>query len=834
MPAAFRRREKVRTGRVERQTRQRATAVLAWKAAAASAWSLLVAGLLASSVAAAPGSAVSAEAVANTSRTDDSPVLLFGGCGGVYFLAEPGELKVEVFKRDLNRRGLPTELRAILVGPDRRVLDEKRIPDDGRRRGSGPGPLRSVVLSARMEHKGVCALNVTVSNDRYGTDVVWGFRTNCPKYLVETARGHKDERHQEPIVLASPERPVDVCFWPRRGELSLEVTGVPSGVHELTLLDAKGRRLFSLPVDGQGKARATVGTDVPRQNLPWRLHLPKGRAVLHVDGLTRWTPQDLLPDSCLWSPSPDTWFPLLPYRWLLTPYRLKVYGQPGQSRSVSLRVHNNAATKQTIRLQVEFDGEPWPAQLSTSQVTLAPKRSKEVTLSCRVPPSGRRVCRVRATPVQQPDFTTYSTVTLIAGEAPAARPLQMPILLRPYSHENDQFGYLPNYPTEWEPYFDLENRPFIRTHRSLKVLRDGKWQDARSPDVPFYAGRSGTKVAFDRDNDVYTLTTSRGHAWLLHSTDGGRTFKAYDLGRSGGLDIEQFSGHNVPDGPPAVLRSVVRERDPKLRWRRLSDLELIVPEKRNGRLVIPEPVLLSRKALGVGSHSGVPSAVVSHGSRIHVVWGEATDPKEKVPGVPVYVVTYDRKERRLLGRPVLVGYGAPPNDVHNRPSITLDSRGYLHVLTGTHGRPFYYARSLKPNTAHEGWTPAEPLGPGLRQTYIGLVCGPDDTLHAVFRLWRTRVEPHPLATHATLAYQRKRPGQPWEPPRVLVVAAFSEYSVFYHRLTIDRRGRLFLSYDYWSTHWFYRNDHPGSRRALLLSPDGGDTWKLVGDDDWTD
>jgi len=62
---------------------------------------------------------------------------------------------------------------------------------------------------------------------------------------------------------------------------------------------------------------------------------------------------------------------------------------------------------------------------------------------------------------------------------------------------------------------------------------------------------------------------------------------------------------------------------------------------------------------------------------------------------------------------------------------------------------------------------------------------------------------------------------------VLIVPPFSEYSVFYHRLTIDRRGRLFLSYDYWSTYWFYRTDHRGSRRALLMSPDGGDTWKLA-------
>lgn len=46
-------------------------------------------------------------------------------------------------------------------------------------------------------------------------------------------------------------------------------------------------------------------------------------------------------------------------------------------------------------------------------------------------------------------------------------------------------------------------------------------------------------------------------------------------------------------------------------------------------------------------------------------------------------------------------------------------------------------------------------------------------------------------------------------------------------LTIDRTGRLLLSYDTWSTYWFYRNDHPGDRRALLVSPDGGQTWKLA-------
>ncbi|HID76963.1 MAG TPA: hypothetical protein EYP56_13325 [Planctomycetaceae bacterium] len=403
----------------------------------------------------------------------------------------------------------------------------------------------------------------------------------------------------------------------------------------------------------------------------------------------------------------------------------------------------------------------------------------------------------------------------------------MPIMLRPYTHENRLFGYLPRYPTDWEPYFDLQNRPYIFTDRALTLLHAGRWIEAHAGNMPL-RGRSGlTKVAFDCDNDVYVLARWRAHAWLLRSTDAGRSFTAYDLGRDGRLDIEHFCGHNVPPGPPPVLRAIERERDPKLFWRRISDLELIVPEQRGGRLHVPDPILLSRNSLGVGTHSGLAASIVSGGSRIHVVWAEATDPADKVPGVPTYVVTYDRAERRLLGEPVLVGYGAPPNDIHNRPSIAIDSRGYLHVLTGTHGRPFRYARSLQPNTAHAGWTRAEPVGPGLPQTYIGMVCGRDDTLHLVYRLWRRRRQPHPLATYAALAYQRKRPGQPWEPPRMLLLAPFSEYSIYYHRLTIDRLGRLFLSYDYWSTYWFYRNDHPGHRRALIMSADSGETWKLV-------
>ena len=346
-------------------------------------------------------------------------------------------------------------------------------------------------------------------------------------------------------------------------------------------------------------------------------------------------------------------------------------------------------------------------------------------------------------------------------------------------------------------------------------------------------------MAFDADNDLYAIGRSGGDHWLLHSTDHGQTFSAAKIpggrGKSVTFDIEQFSGHNLPTGPPPLIRYTRTASDPRLKWRRINDLELFLPRKTEGQIDIGQPILLSKACIGLSSHSGIPSSIVSGrdksgNEKVHVAWGEATDPAEKVPGVPTYVVTIDRRTNQM-GTRSLVGYGPPANDIHNSPSITIDSQGYLHVLVGTHGQPFPYCRSRHPHDTLAGWTDPVPVGDG-RQTYIGLVCGADDTLHLVCRLWRNGVEPHPLSIHATLAYQQKPPGEPWKEPRVLIVSPFSEYSIFYHRLTIDRIGRLFLSYDYWSTYWFYRTDHRGDRRALMLSADRGQTWKLAESSDW--
>lgn len=774
-----------------------------------------------------------------TAQPSEAPVLHFGGCGGVYLLAESGELWIEVEKYDLNVRGRKTFLRAILAGPDRAVLAEETLPEDGLGKGDGPGPVQQVRLSAHVPCRGVYALNITVSEDRYGEDIAWGFRTNCSKYLIETSRGHRDAAHEEPLVLLGPDVPGDICFRPERGAFTVELSGLNADVEPPVLYDGGDGVVAVITPDAEGNGRFTVSTEAPRGSMPWRLHLPVFRGTVHIDGVTRWPDDSDYPNFSLWTPNADSWFPFHENRWLLTPYRRTVYLNGAAEETVAFEVYNNADAPRTVRLEVEFAGESFPATLSVAEASVEAKNTVNVTLACALPEGVEEAsCRLRATPQDTPEFSTYATVTLRRGIAPAEQPLNLPLVFKPYTHENELFGYLPRYPLDNQVYFNKRGQPFVVAKTALLALSDTGWRalsEVAGTDgeaLPFTT--RSAKCAFDADNTVYLLGQVEGRAALLYAKPGEERLNSCFLPVRGSVDLEQFSGNNRPEGPPPLASYTLTEKDPDVFWRRLNDLHLLLPVKNaDGTLAVEEPVLISRKCIGFSAHSGIPSSVVSRDGKVHVAWAEATEPEEKAPGVPTFVVTYDRNTRQL-GKPALVGYGPPANDCHNTPSITMDSQGYLHVLIGTHGRTFQYVRSFQPNDAGGGWTEPEELGPGLRQTYVGLVCDPKDTLHVVFRLWFDDGKPYfPASYYATLAYMRKRPGEAWSSPKVLLVSPFSEYGVFYHRLTIDPQGRLFLSYDCWSTYWFYRNDHHGTRRALMMSPDGGDTWKLADMEDLT-
>ncbi len=764
----------------------------------------------------------------------NGPNLKLGGCGGVYFYAPAGPLRVEVFKQDLNRRGRKTHMWAMLFGPDRKVADQTWIEDDGQRAGTGPGPVRTATLQTDVKRPGVYGLNITVTQDRYGENISWGFRTNCPKYLIETSRGHRDARHVEPIVLRSPDTSAGVGFRPRTQPFSVEISGLPKGVEEIPVLDASGKTMAAMKVTPQGTAGKSFPADPLRKDSLWQLQLERAQATINIDGVTRWESGKPRRHLSLWTPDLSSWFDFHGNRWLLAPYSRNVYAAPGSEGQVEFRLHNNGPKSKSIKLSLESDRQsPWRLNLSADQVKLAAGASRTISLKYKAP-SGkiRTKCHLRASVLNDGAFSTWSSLTLNVGTPPADSAVKLPIKLEPYEHENAQFGYLPDYPLDNQMYFDTDNRPFVLADDGIFALRGGSWAKtirAQRGDTGKRIGIRpvGTKIAFDTDNNVYFLGRDGGTTLLFHSEDNARSFTAWPVPGSGSFDIEQFSGHNTPAGPPPLARFRQTARDPKLMWRRINDLHLILPTRKpDGYIEMGTPIAVSDTCIGLSAHSGIPSTIVSRDNKVHIAWGQATDPDKKVPGVPTCVATYDRSKAKL-GPAALVGYGPPANDIHNSPCITMDRDGYLHVLIGTHGRTFKYVRSLAPNTADAGWTKARDVGPGLRQTYVGMVCDRENTLHLVFRLWLHDNKYFPEGNYGNLAYMRKEPRGEWSDAIPLVVAPFSEYSIFYHRLTIDRNSTLFLSYDYWSTFWFYRTDHPGDRRALLMSPDGGDTWQLA-------
>jgi hypothetical protein len=756
--------------------------------------------------------------------------------GGLHVFAQPGELVVEVAG---GRRDEDVELlQVVLAGPDRQVHDRDTITvEDGL--DSRPGESNRAVLRTQVERAGVYVVNVTAIDNQYGGSIVWSFRTNARRHVVETANRNFDD---EPILIWDRDRSGEIWFDPDDGEFDIEITRLLTA-EDIVLRDSTGEELRTLSPEDDAVSTTIAAADNGRENTPWGLEFPSARALIHVDGLTRW-PNDDDPyrEMCHWTTAPERWFPAERNRWAIRPYRRQLYGAAGTEDPQTYTVVNNAGEERTFDLELDRSGSSWQASLTQSRLQLDPYESRDVTLEFEYP-DGQNETRETAlvvTPRDGSDYTTYTSLA-VSTERERAQTLSTPIDLQPYEHENAQYGYEPDYPTNWEKYVDLNNRPSVRVPGGIETVREGEWRrtdfaESVSTSVDAFEGtgfdldRSNTKIAYDRDGDMYIVGQTGNRAALLHSSNGGRSFVAYDLGRRGAFDIEQFSGHNVPQRPPTILRSVRTGRDPDNHWRRFYDLELIPVEKRDDRLIVGDPLLLSETSIGVSGHSGVPSAVVSNDGIAHVIWGETTDPEEDVPGVPTYVQSYDREAGERLGSPELIGYGAPANDIHNRPSITIDSEGHLHGVTGTHGAPFQYARSETPNTAHDGWTEAESVGEDLSQTYVGLVCDADDTLHLVYRLWRDHVDPYPNSHGAVLAYQRKPPGESWSEPRHLVVAAFPGYSVFYHRLTIDRRNRLLLSYDYWSVFKFYRYDYPetaGHHRKTIVSSDGGDTWEFL-------
>jgi hypothetical protein len=434
--------------------------------------------------------------------------------------------------------------------------------------------------------------------------------------------------------------------------------------------------------------------------------------------------------------------------------------------------------------------------------------------------------------------------------------------------------------------FDPQGRAYVRygSHIIQTLDADGKWtyqdllQDVIEPFARDTLGFGGVGIGntgqtdevalrFDADGDAYALffiwdptqdaRTRRG--LLLHSHDGMQTWRAYVLPNYMAR-FEKHMGHNADclKRPPVILLSSYFA--PATIW-------LTIPEKQpDGSLVIPEPTKIAEGALPFLPHSGEANNALTVGDRVFIAYGKlgAAPGHTKEDGVPSYAVVYD-VPTRALSEPVLMGFGGSnADDDHNWPAIALDSRGYLHAIINGHHDPFVYVRSQEPLSI-AAWTAPEKLAAGT--SYAGLVCGRDDTLYSVTRC----AEP---GYYFRLSLHRKRPGQPWEEPKHLVLPFKAYYHVWFHKLVIDpATDRLFLSY--WAQSCsvcLFRDEYrayadiwpdrerpflsraegpklpngtyccgdprnyeyleaPPSEPAILVSDDRGDTWRLAVTDD---
>lgn len=446
--------------------------------------------------------------------------------------------------------------------------------------------------------------------------------------------------------------------------------------------------------------------------------------------------------------------------------------------------------------------------------------------------------------------TLASTPLGRAGEPELAvtTPVQTPIRHRPFWRlEPELFGYHPRF-TPGVITFDPENRPYIRAERVIQTVDSaGNWVRVNYPDAvleqyPDWDGQFQTgafadeHVVFDDEGDAYTLVNARRSSikrvLLLHSRDACRTWRVYPFDFDSAR-IERPDGHNDLSRPPAIL---LHDNG------RTGILLLVLPAKgKDGDLTIPEPRLVTRDSLLVANHSGAGNSVISRGNAVHIVWpGRTAVPGREKAGTPQYAASYDRRTGKLTD-PVLLGFGgtgAP--DAHNIPAIAADSKGALHVVFGAHHDPFLYTRSLKPDSV-AAWTAPVTFGVPKRTpnegsyTYASWLCDRDDTLHCVAR-WAGN------GYTFRLVYLRKRADDAWDDQQVLVKPFAGNYSIYYHKLNMDRRGRLFVNTLYtraaryadeiaaYSKKWPQGDPEVSFIKmnpSLLLSDDAGSTWRLA-------
>ncbi|WP_084605297.1 LamG-like jellyroll fold domain-containing protein [Psychromonas aquimarina] len=372
------------------------------------------------------------------------------------------------------------------------------------------------------------------------------------------------------------------------------------------------------------------------------------------------------------------------------------------------------------------------------------------------------------------------------------------------------------------------------------------------------------RVEFDSSGDAYLLACidepiSGVSGWmLLYSEYGDHQFtkwKGYSLPSKAEHCKYQQGHYNFQAYIPYINRDV----PPTL----IYDQSNLVPIEKNGEgLVIKKAQQLIKPESAITefiagySHSGGMNSSVTVGDYTHFVFARLdSNLGNNTTDTDIYYSSYNHSTGTVSMPEYLTSTGScclsPDN--HNIPFILIDSEGKLHVMAGSHQKPFKYltAKTDSSGNVDGKWSDAVEVvslnGDGDPfNTYPGLVIDRNDTIHMVFR----KVDEF---DRYNLHYMRKKKGQEWEDIGSMVIPASGTYSVYYHKLSISPNGDLYLNYFFY--HHFLSDDSAEEYRkrwplelietggtadinlysgikahngVLLKSSDGGSTWDLFG------
>ncbi len=225
-----------------------------------------------------------------------------------------------------------------------------------------------------------------------------------------------------------------------------------------------------------------------------------------------------------------------------------------------------------------------------------------------------------------------------------------------------------------------------------------------------------------------------------------------------------------------------------------------------------ERAVLSEIGSGRATAYWEQNKIITIGDRTHVVWLDASLEGFRVRG---------RTLNRATGQwspTVTIGEG---QDNHGGPGLTVDSKGYLHILYYPHHEQLRYRRSLRPNDISE-WEAETKFGVGL--SYPVVICGPDDTLVLTARRGYHDAERKPIAS-AKMEQElwKKTAGGEWQRQSTIIRARHAGYAQFAVALAWGR-DRKTIHLNCRIVEGAPSLPKPINTVAYMVSPDAGETW----------